>query len=266
VPTKDWTTDDQLAMAKTLTKAEGDRVVRFGYVPDKGWKGFVTLMRAFGGELLSEDGSKFQLNSEIGRAATQWLYDLHHVHKVAPRPDQMINATGEAPGQMWAAGSFGMIQGGSSLSNLGNTIGDKFEWMVVPNAKGPGGVGGSDFEVDCFSLSANAKNPEKAFEWIKYLCSHESGVQLGIIGGTIGGRPDVYGDPQILKTKFRPVFKELMDNAMASRILSNWRQSEAETAFSQLMQPLWAGTAKPDQAFLDDVTAQIQTIMDKPRA
>jgi hypothetical protein len=91
-------------------------------------------------------------------------------------------------------------------------------------------------------------------------------VQLGIIGGTIGGRPDVYGDPQITKTPYRPVFKDLMDNAQKSRITANWRQGEAETALGQLTQPLWTGDAKPDKAFLDDVTAQIQAIMDKPRA
>ena len=266
VPTKDWTHEDQLTMAKALTKTEGDRVIQFGYVPDKGWKGFVTLLRSFGGQLISEDLTKFQLNSPEGQAAAQWLYDLHHVHKVAPRPDQMINATPEAPGQMWAAGTFAMFQGGSSVSNFGTTIGDKFKWMVVPNAKGPAGVGGSDFEADCFCLTTSARNPEKAFEWIKELCGHEAGVQLGLIGGTIGGRPDVYGDPRITVTNFRPVFKELMDNAQASRIVGNWRQGEAETTFAQLMQPLWSGDAKPDKAFLDDVTAQIQTIFDKPRA
>ena len=57
-----------------------------------------------------------------------------------------------------------------------------------------------------------------------------------------------------------------MDNAQKSRITANWRQTEAETALGQLTQPLWTGDAKPDKAFLDDVTSQIQAIMDKPRA
>jgi multiple sugar transport system substrate-binding protein len=254
-------------MAKKLTKTEGDRVTQFGYLPNTSWKGFVTLMRAFGGELLSEDLKTFQLNSDAGRAAAQWLYDLHHVHNVAPKPNQLTGTTpADAPGQMWAAGSIALFQGGSSVANLGNTIGDKFKWMVVPNAKGPAGVGGSDFEVDAYCITANAKAPDKAFEWVKFLCGHDSGVQLGLIGGTIGGRPDVYGDPQITKTNYRPVFKELMDNAQKSRITANWRQTEAEAALTQLTQPLWSGDAKLDKAFIDDVTAQIQAIMDKPRA
>ena len=76
----------------------------------------------------------------------------------------------------------------------------------------------------------------------------------------------MYGDPRITATNFRPVFKELMDNAQPSRIVVNWRQGEAETAFGQLMTPLWTDEAKPDKAFLDNVTAQIQAIFDKPRA
>jgi len=56
-----------------------------------------------------------------------------------------------------------------------------------------------------------------------------------------------------------------MDNAMDSRITANWRQEEAETTLSQLMQPLWAGEAQPDEAFLESVRSQIQDIMDKPK-
>ena len=82
----------------------------------------------------------------------------------------------------------------------------------------------------------------------------------------IGGRPDVYGDPDLLKVPYRQVFKDLMDNAQPSRITANWRQTEAETAFGQLMQPLWTGEAKPDKAFIDSVSSQIQAIMDKPKA
>ncbi len=56
-----------------------------------------------------------------------------------------------------------------------------------------------------------------------------------------------------------------MDNAMDSRITANWRQEEAETAFAQLTQPLWAGDEEPTDAFVGEVAATIQDIMDQPR-
>ena len=137
--------------------------------------------------------------------------------------------------------------------------------MAAPNAVGPGGVGGSDYEVDAYCVTTTTKNPNEAFQWVQYLCSRDSGVQLGLIGGTVGGRPDVYGAPELLAFPFRVVFKDIMDSAMDSRITANWRQEEAETTLQQLMQPLWAGEAQPDEAFLESVRSQIQDIMDKPK-
>ncbi|NJN83394.1 MAG: hypothetical protein HC802_14655 [Caldilineaceae bacterium] len=166
---------------------------------------------------------------------------------------------------MWATGTLGLFQGGTSVSVLDSTIGDKFEWMAVGNAVGPGGVGGSDYEVDAYCVTTTSEHPNEAFEWVQYLCSQESGVLLGIIGGTVGGRPDVYGSEELLKVPYRQVFKEIMDNAQDSRITSNWRQEEAEKAFTQLTQPLWAGNEQPTEAFVDSIASQIQDIMDQPR-
>ena len=264
VPTPEWTMEDQLAAALALTNREGDTPM-FGYLPSTTWKAFVTLMRAYGGQLINEDGTEFLLDSDLGYQATQWQYDFFQTHMVAPTPEEMLGF-GDSPGnQMWASGNLGMYQGGTSVSVLGNTIGDKFEWMAVPNAIGPGGVGGSDYEVDAYSVTTATEHPVEAFQWVQYLCSRDSGVQLGLIGGTVGGRPDVYGAPELLEFDFRRVFKDIMDNAMASRVCANWRQEEAETTFAQLTQPLWAGDEEPTPAFIDGVAAQIQTIMDKPR-
>ncbi len=262
-PTANWDQAAHLEMAQALTKDEGDRTTQFGYTPNIGWKGFVTLLRAFGGELLSEDGATFQLTSDEGMAAVNYAYDLHHTYNVSPKPDQIV---GTADGRdMWATGVLGMFQAGTWASNLGNAIGDKFEWMVTSNAVGAGGVGGSDYEVDAYCVTTATENPNEAFQWVQYLCNEESGVQLGVIGGTVGGRPDVYGSEVLLQFPYRVVFKEIMDNAMDSRITANWRQEEAETAFAQLAQPLWAGDEQPTDAFVGELAAHIQDIMDQPR-
>lgn len=263
VPTAEWTIDDQVEMAKALTKTEGDRTTQFGYLPGVAstWKALVTLTRSFGGELISEDGAQFLILEDAGRQAVQYLYDLFQTHNVSPTPEQMV---GEA-NDMWISGVLGMIQGGTSVSVTGSSIGDKFEWMVVPNAIGPGGVGGSDFEVDAYSVTTTSEHPNEAFQWVQYLCNQDSGIQLGLIGGTVGGRPDVYGAEELLQFPFRQVFKDVMDNAMDSRITGNWRQEEAETTIQQLLQPLWNGEAQPDEAFMESLSAQIQDIMDKPR-
>jgi multiple sugar transport system substrate-binding protein len=261
VPTNDWTQEQQIELAKALTITEGDTTSQFGYLPSVTWKAFVTLTRAFGGELISEDGTEFLLMEDAGIQSVNYLNDFFHTHQVAPKPDQMVGAGND----MWISGVLGTYQGGTSVSVTDSAIGDAFEWMVVPNAIGPGGVGGSDFEVDAYSVTTTTEHPDEAFLWVQYLCSRDSGVQLGLIGGTVGGRPDVYGAEELLAFPFRVVFKDIMDNAMASRITANWRQEEAENTFLQLMQPLWAGEEQPTEAFIESVRSQIQDVMDKPR-
>jgi ABC-type glycerol-3-phosphate transport system substrate-binding protein len=260
IPTPEWTHDDQVVAARAIRETAGDQPI-FGVLPHTGWKGLLTLIRSFGGQLISEDGNTLLLNSDEGMAAIQRLYDFHQTWKAAPAPEQMI---GDA-NQMWAAGSLGMYQGGTSVSVLRNTIGDKFNWMVVNNPIGPAGVGGSDYEVDSYSVTSATKHPTEAFQWVKYLCNQDSGVLLGVIGGTVGGRPDVYGSSVLLRDPVRPVFRDIMENAQDSRVVGNWRQDECEKAVVQLLQPLWAGQEQPTQAFVDSVTDQIQDIMDLPR-
>jgi ABC-type glycerol-3-phosphate transport system substrate-binding protein len=247
-----------------LTTREGDHATQFGFLPGVGswWKVFVTLSRSFGGQMVNEDGSKFLIDQDAGRQALQWIYDIFHTHKVGPLPAEIV---GDPTSDMWTSGVLATYQGGSSVSVTASTIGDAFEWMVVPNAIGPGGVGGSDYEVDAQCVTTTTKHAPEAFKWVQYLTSKDSGIQLGLIGGTVGGRPDVYGAPELLKFPYRVVFKDVMDHAQDSRITGNWRQTEAETAFQQLMQSIWDGTQKPDDAYVEQIRSQIQDIMDKPK-
>lgn len=262
LPKSGWTQDQHVEAAKALHKGDANPPV-FGFLPGTGalWKTLVTLVRSFGDQLVSEDGNTFQITSDKAMQAVTWLYDLHHTHKVVPLPDQIVGAAND----MWAGGALATYQGGSSVSVTAGTIGDKFKWMVAPNAVGPGGVGGSDYEVDAQCVTSATQHPNEAFQWVQYLCSKDSGIQLGLIGGTVGGRPDVYGSSELLAFPFRVVFKEVMDNAQASRITANWRQSEAEAALTQLMQPLWTGDEKPTEGFIENVSTQIQDIMSKPK-
>jgi ABC-type Fe3+ transport system substrate-binding protein len=193
--------------------------------------------------------------------AVQYTWDMHNVHNVAPKPDQILGTVNE----MWISGALAMNTAGTFRSAADGAIDDTFEWMAVGNANGPAGVGGSDYEVDAFCVTSASKNPGEAFKWVEYLCNHESGVQLGIIGGTIGGRPDVYGDERLLQYPFRQVFKELMDNAQSARVVGNWRQAEAETVLAQMSQPLWAGIEEPTEAYLNEIAVAVQDVLDKPR-
>ena len=128
-------------MAKALTKSASGRTSQYGYLPSTTWKAFVTLFRAFGTQLISEDRTKFQLNSELGMKAINHLNDFFHTYNVSPTPDQIVGSTD----QMWISGVLGMYQGGTSVSVNGAGNRGQLPVMVAPNAVGPGGVDGSRF-------------------------------------------------------------------------------------------------------------------------
>jgi ABC-type glycerol-3-phosphate transport system substrate-binding protein len=260
VPTPEWKHDDQVEMAQAIQGVAGADPI-YGYLPGTDWKAVLTMTRSFGGDLVGENGTKFLLNSDEGKEAVRRLHSFFQTWKVSPTPEQVIGGGN----QMWTMGLLGMIQGGTSTAVLEKTIGDKFKWMAAPNAIGPAGVGGSDYEVDSYSVTTSSKQPWEAWEWVKYLCNRDSGILLGVIGGTVNGRHDVYDSPVLLRHPYRVVFRDVMANAQDWNIQANWRLSESASALGQLLQPLWAGQEQPTDAFIDSVTEQIQDIFDMPR-
>ena len=46
-------------------------------------------MRTFGGETISEDGKKSQLDQPEARQALQWMYDMMYTYKVGPTSQQV---------------------------------------------------------------------------------------------------------------------------------------------------------------------------------
>ncbi len=76
------TWDDLLAAAKALTKEDGGRVTRFGFVVRPTADYFFVMLLTNGGEFL-RGGKEAAFNSPAGVEALQFLVDLVHKHKVA---------------------------------------------------------------------------------------------------------------------------------------------------------------------------------------
>ncbi len=257
-PTKDWTMDQLLENAKKAS-AEG----MYGYDPNIDQKTFLALTRAFGGELIDAEGKKSLLNSPEAIAAITWLYEAINKHKITPTPDQLKDLGGDA--KSFGAGKVAMLRRGTSFQiAAGQEVKDQFKWFVTVHPKGPKGVGGSDYEADGYSVTANSKKSEGAWEWIKWLTNQESGIRLGEIGGTVGGRPDVYKSDRLLKDPLRKIFLEAMETAQAGRPAYNTRFSEYETVMQDGLLPLWQGKETPSKSFIDNVTTTVQAVLDKP--
>jgi multiple sugar transport system substrate-binding protein len=259
IPTKDWTLDQLLENARKVTAND-----TFGYFffmrPIS--RTILSLTRAFGGELLDAEGKRSQLNSPEAIQAVTWLYEAMHKHKVTPTPAQLEAMGGEAKG--FAAGKLGALRHGSAFQITGqNEVKDSFKWFVSVHPKGPKGVGGSDYEADAYSIASASKKSDAAWQWVKWLTNQESGIRLGEIGGTTGGRPDVFKSERLLKFPERKVFLEAMEGAMPNRPTANTRATEYEAVLQDAIAPVWEGKETPSKSFLDNVTMQVQAILDK---
>jgi len=77
------TWDEFVAAARALTKEEGGRVVRYGFVVRPVTDYFTTMMLADGGAFTKPGGREVAFNGPAGVEALQWLADLVNKHKVA---------------------------------------------------------------------------------------------------------------------------------------------------------------------------------------
>ncbi|MGH2370966.1 MAG: hypothetical protein ACRDI2_22540 [Chloroflexota bacterium] len=122
---------------------------------------------------------------------------------------------------------------------------------------------GSDYEIDGDSIIATSKQQEAGWQWVKWLTNQESGIRLGEIGGTVGGRPDVYKSERLLKDPIRKVFLEAMETAQPGRPVYNTRMAEYEKVIIDGLVPIWEGKETPSRSFMDELTRQVQVVLDQ---
>jgi len=177
LPTKDWTKQgwmwsDFLDTAKKLTK--GDQ--RWGALvyDDTGSEQTWAVNNGVPGGIYDKDGKTFNLASAKGAEAMQWLADLTCVHKVQPERGQVEQGTTPNLGNnLFVAGKVGMIFRTQGTINYFRKNVPKpgeqgsFEWDVAPV---PGNVEQtSEGSLICFAITKPAKNPDGAWDLLKFM-------------------------------------------------------------------------------------------------
>ena len=173
-PTKDWTWDDLLSSAKELTKTdEAGKTTQWGY--NNGGVAWGGGSRPFiysnGGKEISDDGTRFLLDSDEAIEALQFLYDLVHDHKVMPAPD-FLKGLGITDRQAFSNRSLAMHTDGCPPDWTFPMFTEALSWeeldcVVLPHPKGKTLVNWAGFGG--FSISAKTSNPKAAFELLKFL-------------------------------------------------------------------------------------------------
>jgi multiple sugar transport system substrate-binding protein len=273
-PTLDMSFDDLVALSKQLTKGSGSRVDVFGFLPyftdasdvGGGWQLATNYVRAWGAELISEDGTKSLLTDAKFKASVQWLHDVVFKEKAAPSYKQV---TGNNPDQMFVAGAATMFQSGSWTKSVQTRVKDKFEVRDSLMPKGPAGKRGSMAIADLIGFKQKTQHVQESWQLVKFLTDKEMGVRLGGgtggASGTCGGRPDVFHDDRLAKNPLHKVWIDAAEGAEPPRIAANFRTAEYNQALWQKMIGLWIGDVQPTDSFFSDLDSACQQVLDLPK-
>jgi len=183
LPTPDWTWDDYIASCKIIKEKTGNYCFTTADPPSginsvAWWAYYVPFIMGYGGKILSDDGKTVMLSSPETLAGLQAYTDMWTVDDIGQPLDF------SAGGSCFVVGKCATWFHIPAIMGVMRALDPQpFEWDVevipsLPQGKftGMGTYG--------YAVSADAKNPQAAWDFVKYLVSPES--QLAIMNNYAG--------------------------------------------------------------------------------
>jgi len=177
-PTADWTYDDLRTASKSLTKTGADgKTSQYGFYSDLWDMELIwsEAIWAYGGDVISADHSKTLMGEPKAREAWQLFHDMMFVDQSWPTS----TVAGEYGGDPFLAGAAAMTTIGHwAVPGYAEA---KFKWDIAPMPKGPAGQATSVNSAG-FVVGKASKNPDAAFEFLKYVVSEPAQTRLAQLG------------------------------------------------------------------------------------
>jgi multiple sugar transport system substrate-binding protein len=177
-PSADWTDSNWnwetfIDAAQKLTKTSGGKITQYGFVD--AWVPYLSasvLAMGNGVDWFSPPVSPTKCNMDDPSFVAGWQFysDLANKHKVAPVPQD----DGVAPAtDLFAAGQAAMCLSGHWMYGAFAEVSD-LEFDVAALPMGPNATAGkSDIGATGLAIAAASKNPDAAWEFVKFSCSSE---------------------------------------------------------------------------------------------
>lgn len=173
VPTGDWEWADFTSAAQKLTSGSGTSKV-YGAVYDNWFAPYFDQMWANGADPYPDNGKSCGYDSPASIAAFDQITDLYK-SGVSPSPSQFSDQGAE---QLFLTGRVAMMIGSGRWAAYDFRDVKKFIWKIAPIPKGPSGRA-NFFHLSMFAIARNSKNPEAAWEFLKFMVS-EAGIKQGL--------------------------------------------------------------------------------------
>lgn len=265
-PNWEWTYDDLLKAAQKLTQDfdQDGKIDQWGIDPPTVWAKVLTVIRSFGGDLLSKDGKRALMAEPESIQAITYVADLINKYRVAlspfPAAEQLAFLTTV---QKFSAGRTTMFISGYWDISLCRASVKDFKWAVGPVPLGKTGRVGMTV-VDGNAISKISKHPREAWEWLKFLSTKYAGLELARAGFVPAARDDVWFDADLMKEPNHKVFARMMKEGQPLAPLpANFRMKEFRVKLTEGLDLVWLGKVFPQEGAAK-VKATIEKILEEP--
>lgn len=256
LPKPSWTWDDFLSISKALTLRDKAKP-RYGFLLTTWMPGWVMWLWNGGGEVLDEENLKAcgTLDSPQNVATLTYLKNLVTEHKVAPALSQIqasgvdLFAAGQAAMQVtghWALVSFPKER---KKDNPDAPTLDDISVIELPVRPGSTKPSRTVFYAAGTGISSASKDPDLAWEYIRYWASQANQTRYNSSGIAISARKDVAearlnGPLGRLEKEFQRIVP-LAEPPIGSRIEG---YESVENAGREAMESVLSGSRSPEQA------------------
>lgn len=260
-PKEGWTWEDLREMAKELTvdKNSDGKTDQYGYSCDL-WDMELCwgeAIWAYGGDVISSDYTKTLIGEPKAREAWKLFHDMMFVDK--SMPDTI--AAGEYGYDLFQAGVVAMWPHGHWSMPAYKDV--EFQWDVAPMPAGPAGQATSVNSAG-FVIAKDSKNPDAAWEFVKFALSQTGQTRLTELGFAIPVLKSVAESPVFLeqdmngRTINQKVFLDSLEYAHLKPIFRGY--TEWSSAIGDGMADIWAGEAELD-ATLDKAVGDADAVL-----
>ena len=188
-PTEDWTWEDEMQAAKKI-RALGDDT--WGVLQGIQFWEFYKTIQKNGGNLLSEDGKQFTMNSPENIETLTYMRDRIWKYNIEPTEEQRAD---RGSNDLMVEGKLGMFYGGVwSFADLVKR-GEGVNWDIEVE---PGNTAkASHFFANVGCISTTTDKYEAAFKFLNYIASNPKAVRRRI---EAQWELPTINDPELLKT------------------------------------------------------------------
>ena len=258
------TWDDLHTWAVKLTKGSPDRRDVYGLyydIPDI--QGITDGVRAFGGDILSIDGTKAQIDQKPFQDWLTWMHQIVVVDKVHPL-GEAVPSGGVA--SLFAAEKLAMAHQQRAFQfQARNAVKDKFPFKAIQLPRQSNAVGWIS-AIDTHSGTAASKYKDEAFTLTYALADKRFSFLVGKFNGYLTGRKDNLQD---LASYAQDPFLQLQQKCTEQEERGMWRpknlrEVEIETAINNQLDLIWLNKNQPDSKFISGLQKSLDDILAKP--